>query len=193
MPKYSAKKHRKPRYKQSHRPNSTASIALFELPSNKPRHVVPLANGGRRYLISIWAAIFMPIAAIAAGGIFGMVYAAICVMLGLTHWSEWILFGLFWLWLTESWWFGLSTRKFADVYADRIVMYGVLGRKKYVFSRAKCTFYYIPHNRDITPALWVKRENRQFPIRVDNTLCADWEDFLFETGAVEILGHLRRE
>ncbi len=191
MPKHVPKQSRQPHYKKANRAHRDTSVVWVELPSKKPRYVQPLPNGGRRYLTSPVGAIVMPFAMLAAGGIFAAAYYVVITLLGLSHWFLWVIFSLFWLWLTESWWFGLTTRTFTDVYHDKILIYGAFGCKKYVFWRLQCQFYYRQNNRG-TPALWVKRAKHRLPIRVDNTLCADWEDFLCEVGAREIFGNWLR-
>ncbi|XXQ68057.1 hypothetical protein ACKLNO_10730 [Neisseriaceae bacterium B1] len=192
MPKHIPKQNRQPRYKKANCAQLDTSVAWVELRSQKPRRVQPLPNGGRRYLISPAGAMMMPMAMLAASGIFAAAFYIAITLSGLNHWFAWIIFSLFWLWLTESWWFGLTTRIFADVYREKIVIYGAFGRKKQTLLRSQCQFYYRQSHRDTTPALWVKRANRRVPLRVDNTLCANWEDFLCEVGAREMLGNWLR-
>lgn len=188
MPKHIPKTQRQPRYKKAmHNSKNHHNLVFY---TEQPRHVVRLGNKGLRYTNSLIGSLVMPVGALAIGGIIGFViymafhyYAGLHDISGIMYWVFILMFAPVWLWCSESWWFGLTTRKFADVYPDKIIVYGAWGRKRYQFSRHQCRFFYI--DRRGTPALWVKCSNRKLPIRIDNALCADWQDFLYETGAVD--------
>lgn len=183
MSKHKPKSQRKPHYKKAQQKTINSSIVMVEWRKSSPRHIVRLQNGGRRYKTTLIGSMIMLIAALASGGVMGFIFCAMLhLMLGVPVWAFLLLFVPIWLRLTESWWFGLTTRKFADVYTDKVIVYGAFGRKKYVFDYRQCRFFFRPFNRT-APALWVKRANHKLPIRINTTLCADWKDFLYEVGS----------
>ena len=85
---------------------------------------------------------------------------------------------LFWLWLTEPWWFGLTTRTFAKTTPDSLILYGAFGRVRQRFDRRECIFSEAKNRRGVS--LCVRRHNRYFSRIIDLTSCANAQALFFE-------------
>ena len=179
------KSQHKPLYKKSKRISEhSTTLFMVTMERRNTKHVMRLANGGRRYLVSFVGALMMSVAALALGGILAFVYYFIFNELNIFHWLMWLPFVGLWLWLTEHWWCGLTTCKFADCFANKMIIYGAFGREKYVFDYRQCAFFYTRVGaKGVSIPLWVNCHQRKKWIRIDTAICADWENFLTEVEA----------
>ena len=84
---------------------------------------------------------------------------------------------LFWLWMTEYYWFGLTTRTFTKTTPNALILYGAFGRVRQRFDHRECTF---SETGNRVPTLRVRRHNRYFSRTIDTALCANAEALIFE-------------
>ena len=84
---------------------------------------------------------------------------------------------LIWLRLTEPWWFGLTTRTFAQTTPNSLILYGAFGRVRQRFDRRECTF---SETGSRVPTLRVRRHNRYFSRTIDTALCANAQALICE-------------
>ena len=78
---------------------------------------------------------------------------------------------LFWLWMTEYYWFGLTTRTFAKTTPNTLILYGAFGRVRQRFDRRECTFSKAKGRTGFS--LRVRQQNRYFSRIIDLTSCAN--------------------
>ena len=89
-----------------------------------------------------------------------------------------ILLILFWLWMTEYYWFGLTTRTFAKTTPNSLILYGAFGRVRQKFDLSECTFSEAKDRRGFS--LRVHQQNRYFSRIIDLTSCANPQALIFE-------------
>ena len=85
---------------------------------------------------------------------------------------------LFWLWMTEYYWFGLTTRTFAKTTPNSLILYGAFGRVRQRFDLSECTFSAAKDRRGFS--LRVRQQNRYFSRIIDLTSCANPQALIFE-------------
>lgn len=181
MSRPKSRSHRQPRYKTARSPkpvrSSTDDImqaALMQLGG------VRVQGDSTFYAVSLFGTVIMSVAALALGALAGFVLTA------LPPFSDagiaWRIIlavppVLIWLWLTEPWWFGLTTRTFAKTTPNFLILYGAFGRVRQRFNCRECTFSEIGNR---VPTLRVRRHNRRFSRTIDTALCANPLALIFE-------------
>ena len=131
-----------------------------------------------------WIGMIAMVAATLAGGVLlAFLLMAPLMIAGLPPEQLLILlppFSLFWLWLTESWWFGLTTRRFAKITPDELILYGAFGRVRQTYNRQECSFrggvYELKsfgHPRYVIFKLRSRRPGQRFARGINLSLCAN--------------------
>ncbi|WP_156503504.1 hypothetical protein [Eikenella longinqua] len=138
-------------------------------------------RGGTVYTVSWIGMIAMAAATLAGGVLLAFLLMALLIIVGLI--PELILlppFALFWLWLTESWWFGLTTRRFAKITPGELILYGAFGRVRQTYNRQACSFrggvYELKssgHPRYVFFKLHARRPGQRFARSINLSLCAN--------------------
>ena len=141
---------------------------------------VRVQGGSTFYAVSLFGTVIMSVAALALGAL---------AVFSLTAWLPFSDAGIAWriilavppalsgLWLTEPWWFGLTTRTFAKTTPNSLILYGAFGRVRQRFDRREYTF---SETGNRVPTLRVRRQNRWFSRTIDTALCANAEALIFE-------------
>ena len=80
-----------------------------------------------------------------------------------------------WLWQTEGWWFGLTTRRFAQIENGNLTLYGAFGRTRWQGRIASHRFYYRNGDRTHAPYLLSIEAANERPRRFALNLCRDRE------------------
>ena len=141
---------------------------------------VRVQGGSTFYAVSLFGTVIMSVAALALGAL---------TVFSLTAWLPFSDAGIAWriilavppalsgLWLTEPWWFGLTTRTFAKTTPNSLILYGAFGRVRQRFDRREYTF---SETGNRVPTLRVRRQNWWFSHTIDTALCANAEALIFE-------------
>ena len=142
---------------------------------------VRVQGGSTFYAVSLFGTVIMSVAALALGAL---------TVFSLTAWLPFSDAGIAWriilavppalsgLWLTEPWWFGLTTRTFAKTTPNSLILYGAFGRVRQRFDRREYTF---SETGNRVPTLRVRRQNRWFSRTIDTALCANAEALISKT------------
>ncbi|MFC2417895.1 MAG: hypothetical protein ACFNQI_08130 [Eikenella corrodens] len=128
-----------------------------------------------------WIGMIAMVAATLAGGVLlAFLLMAPLMIAGLPPEQLLILlppFALFWLWLTESWWFGLTTRTFAKITPGELILYGTFGRVRQTYNRQECSFrggvFGLPYPRYKNFRLYARRPGQRFARSINLSLCAN--------------------
>lgn len=141
---------------------------------------VRVQGGSTFYAVSLFGTVIMSVATLALGAL---------TVFSLTAWLPFSDAGIAWriilavppalsgLWLTEPWWFGLTTRTFAKTTPNSLILYGAFGRVRQRFERREYTF---SETGNRVPTLRVRRQNWWFSHTIDTALCANAEALIFE-------------
>ena len=172
-PKY--RSHRQPRYKTVRSPKLVRSLTTDMQAAFMRRGGVRVQGGSTFYAVSLFGTVIMSVAALALGAL--TVFALTALPPFPDAGIAWQIIlavppVLIWLWLTEPWWFGLTTRTFAKITPHALILYGVFGRVRQRFDRRECTF---SETGNRVPTLRVRRHNRRFSRTIDTALCANAE------------------
>ena len=172
--------YRQPRYKTARSPKSVRSLTSDMQAAFIRRGGVRVQGGSTFYAVSLFGTVIMSVAALALGAL---------TVFSLTAWLPFSDAGIAWriilavppalsgLWLTEPWWFGLTTRTFAQATPNSLILYGAFGRVRQRFDRREYTF---SETGNRVPTLRVRRQNRWFSRTIDTALCANAEALIFE-------------
>ena len=180
MSRPKSRSRRQPRYKTAHSPKPVRSLTA-DMQAAFMRHGGVREQGGSTfYAVSLFGTVIMSVAALALGAL---------TVFSLTAWLPFSDAGIAWriilavppalsgLWLTEPWWFGLTTRTFAKTTPNSLILYGAFGRVRQRFDRREYTF---SETGNRVPTLRVRRQNRWFSRTIDTALCANAEALIFE-------------
>lgn len=180
MSRPKSRSRRQPRYKTAHSPKPVRSLTADMQAAFMRRGGVRVQGGSTFYAVSLFGTVIMSVAALALGAL---------TVFSLTAWLPFSDAGIAWriilavppalsgLWLTEPWWFGLTTRTFAKTTPNSLILYGAFGRVRQRFDRREYTF---SETGNRVPTLRVRRQNRWFPRTIDTALCANAEALIFE-------------
>ena len=180
MSRPKSRSHRQPRYKTARSPKPVLSLTADMQAAFMGRGGVRVQGGSTFYAVSLFGTAIMSVAALALGALAGFALTA------LPPFSDagiaWRIIlaippVLIWLWLTEPWWFGLTTRTFAQTTPNSLILYGAFGRVRQRFDRRECIF---SETGNRVPTLRVRRHNRRFSHTIDTALCANAEALIFE-------------
>ena len=180
MSRPKSRSRRQPRYKTAHSPKPVRSLTA-DMQAAFMRHGdVRVQGGSTFYAVSLFGTVIMSVATLALGAL---------TVFSLTAWLPFSDAGIAWriilavppalsgLWLTEPWWFGLTTRTFAKTTPNSLILYGAFGRVRQRFERRECTF---SETGNRVPTLRVRRQNRYFSRTIDTASCANAEALIFE-------------
>ena len=180
MSRPKSRSRRQPRYKTARSPKSVRSLTADMQAAFMRRGGVRVQGGSTFYAVSLFGTVIMSVAALALGAL---------TVFSLTAWLPFSDAGiawrtilavppvLIWLWLTEPWWFGLTTRTFAKTTPNSLILYGAFGRVRQRFDRREYTF---SETGNRVPTLHVRRQNRWFSRTIDTASCANAEALIFE-------------
>ena len=180
MSRPKSRSHRQPRYKTARSPKPVHSLTTDMQAAFMQRGGVRVQGGSTFYAVSLFGTVIMSVAALALGAL------AVFALTALPPFSD---AGIAWriilavppalsgLWLTEPWWFGLTTRTFAQTTPNSLILYGAFGRVRQRFDRRECIF---SETGNRVPTLRVRRQNRWFSRTIDTALCANAEALIFE-------------
>ena len=180
MSRPKSRSHRQPRYKTARSPKPVRSLTADMQAAFMRRGGVLMQGGSTFYTVSLFGTVIMSVATLALGAL---------AVFALTAWPPFSDAGiawriilavppvLIWLWLTEPWWFGLTTRTFAKTTPHALILYGAFGRVWQRFDRHECTF---SETGNRVPTLRVRRHNRRFSRTIDTALCANAHALIFE-------------
>lgn len=180
MSRPKSRSRRQPRYKTARSPKSVCSLTADMQAAFMRRGGVRVLGGSTFYAVSLFGTVIMSVAALALGAL---------TVFSLTAWLPFSDAGIAWriilavppalsgLWLTEPWWFGLTTRTFAKTTPNSLILYGAFGRVRQRFDRREYTF---SETGNRVPTLRVRRQNRWFSRTIDTALCANAEALIFE-------------
>ena len=180
MSRPKSRSHRQPRYKTAPSPKPVRSLTADMQAAFMRRGGVRMQGGSMFYSVSWFGTVIMSVATLALGAL---------VVFALTAWPPLSDAGiawrtilaippvLIWLWLTEPWWFGLTTRTFAKTTPNSLILYGAFGRVRQRFDRHECTF---SETGNRVPTLRVRRHNRYFSRTIDTALCSNAQALIFE-------------
>ena len=180
MSRPKSRSRRQPRYKTARSPKSVRSLTADMQAAFMRRGGVRVQGGSTFYAVSLFGTVIMSVAALALGTL------AVFALTTLPPFSD---AGIAWrtilavppalsgLWLTEPWWFGLTTRTFAKTTPNSLILYGAFGRVRQRFDRREYTF---SETGNRVPTLRVRRQNRWFSRTIDTALCANAEALIFE-------------
>lgn len=172
--------YRQPRYKTARSPKSVRSLTSDMQAAFIRRGGVRVQGGSTFYAVSLFGTVIMSVATLALG------VSAVFALTALPPFSDagiaWrtilaIPPVLIWLWLTEPWWFGLTTRTFAQATPNSLILYGAFGRVRQRFDRREYTF---SETGNRVPTLRVRRQNRRFSRTINTALCANAQALIFE-------------
>ena len=177
-------RHRSPKAQLPERQDTTVPsnyIPEYIQAYTRRRGGVRKQRGGTVYTVSWIGMIAMAAAVPAAGALL-----AVCLVGPLLAWAGLALeqqlillppFALFWLWLTESWWFGLTTRTFAKITPGELILYGEFGRVRQTYNRHECSFrggvFGLPYPRYKNFRLYARRPGQRFARSINLSLCAN--------------------
>ena len=180
MSRPKSRSRRQPRYKNARSPKSVCSLTADMQAAFMRRGGVRMQGGSAFYSVSWFGTVIMSVATLALGAL---------AVFALTAWPPFSDAGiawriilavppvLIWLWLTEPWWFGLTTRTFAKTTPNSLILYGAFGRVRQRFDRREYTF---SETGNRVPTLRVRRQNRRFSRTIDTASCANAEALIFE-------------
>ena len=180
MSRPKSRSRRQPRYKTARSPKSVRSLTADMQAAFMQRGGVRVQGGSTFYAVSLFGTVIMSVATLALGAL---------TVFSLTAWPPFSDAGIAWriilavppalsgLWLTEPWWFGLTTRTFAKTTPNSLILYGAFGRVRQRFDRREYTF---SETGNRVPTLRVRRQNRWFSRTIDTALCANAEALIFE-------------
>ena len=180
MSRPKSRAHRQPRYKTVRSPKPVRSLTADMQAAFMQRGSVRVQGGSTFYSVSWFGTVIMSVATLALGAL---------VVFALTAWLPFSDASIAWrtilaippvlsgLWLTEPWWFGLTTRTFAKTTPNSLILYGAFGRVRQRFDRREYTF---SETGNRVPTLRVRRQNRWFSRTIDTALCANAEALIFE-------------
>ena len=180
MSRPKSRSHRQPRYKTAHSPKPFRSLTADMQAAFMRRGGMRMQGGNTFYAVSLFGTVIMSVATLALGAL------AVFVLTILPPFSD---AGIAWrtilaippvlicLWLTEPWWFRLTTRTFAKTTPHALILYGAFGRVRQRFDRRECIF---SETGNRVPTLRVRRHNRRFSRTIDTALCANTEALIFE-------------
>lgn len=180
MSRPKSRSRRQPRYKTARSPKSVRSLTSDMQAAFIRRGGVRVQGGSTFYAVSLFGTVIMSVATLALG------VSAVFALTALPPFSDagiaWrtilaIPPVLIWLWLTEPWWFGLTTRTFAQATPNSLILYGAFGRVRQRFDRREYTF---SETGNRVPTLRVRRHNRRFSRTIDTALCANPQALIFE-------------
>ena len=141
---------------------------------------VRVQGGSTFYAVSLFGTVIMSVAALALGtlAVFALTTLPPFSDAGIA-WRTILAIPpiLIWLWLTEPWWFGLTTCTFAKTTLDSLILYGAFGRVRQRFDRREYTF---SETGNRVPTLRVRRQNRRFSRTINTALCANAQALIFE-------------
>ncbi len=178
-------RHRSPKAQLPERQDTTVPpnyIPDYIQAYTRRRGGVRKQRGGTVYTVSWIGMIAMAAAVPAAGALLAVcLVGPLLARVGLALEQQLILlppFALFWLWLTESWWFGLTTRRFAKITPDELILYGAFGRVRQTYNRHECSFrggvYELKSTAgDVFFKLHVRRPGQRFARGINLSLCAN--------------------
>ena len=180
MSRPKSRSRRQPRYKTAHSPKSVRSLTTDMQAAFMQRGGVRMQGGSTFYSVSWFGTVIMSVATLALGAL--VVFALTALPPFSDAGIAWRTIlavppVLIWLWLTEPWWFGLTTRTFAKTTPNALILYGAFGRVRQRFDRRECTF---SETGNRVPTLRVRRHNRYFSRTIDTALCANAEALIFE-------------
>ena len=180
MSRPKSRSHRQPRYKTARSPKPVRSPTA-DMQAAFMRHGGVREQGGSTFYSVSWlGTVIMSVATLALGTL------AVFALTILPPFSDadiaWrtilaIPPVLIWLWLTEPWWFGLTTRTFAKTTPNALILYGAFGRVRQRFDRREYTF---SETGNRVPTLRVRRHNRYFSRTIDTALCANAQALICE-------------
>lgn len=180
MSRPKSRSHRQPRYKTARSPKPVRSLTADMQAAFMGRGGVRVQGGSTFYAVSLFGTAIMSVATLALGAL---------AVFALTAWPPFSDAGiawriilavppvLIWLWLTEPWWFGLTTRTFAQATPNSLILYGAFGRVRQRFDRREYTF---SETGNRVPTLRVHQQNRYFSRIIDLTSCANPLALIFE-------------
>lgn len=180
MSRPKSRSRRQPRYKTARSPKPVLSLTADMQAAFMRRGGVLMQGGSTFYTVSLFGTVIMSVATLALGAL------AVFALTALPPFPD---AGIAWqiilavppalsgLWLTEPWWFGLTTRTFAKTTPNSLILYGAFGRVRQRFDRRECTF---SETGNRVPTLRVRRHNRRFSRTIDTALCANPQALIFE-------------
>ena len=181
MSRPKSRSHCQPRYKTARSPKSVLSLTADMQAAFMRRGGVRVQGGSTFYSVSWFGTVIMSVAALALG------VSAVFALTALPPFSDagiaWRIIlaippVLIWLWLTEPWWFGLTTRTFAKTTPNSLILYGAFGRVRQRFDLSECTFSEAKGRTGFS--LRVRQQNRYFSRIIDLTSCANPLALIFE-------------
>ena len=171
---------RQPRYKTARSPKPVRSLTADMQAAFMRRGGVRVQGGSTFYAVSLFGTVIMSVAALALGtlAVFALTTLPPFSDAGIA-WRTILAIPpiLIWLWLTEPWWFGLTTRTFAKTTPNSLILYGAFGRVRQRFDRREYTF---SETGNRVPTLRVRRQNRRFSRTINTALCANAQALIFE-------------
>lgn len=180
MSRPKSRSRRQPRYKTAHSPKPVRSLTADMQAAFMRRGGVRVQGGSTFYSVSWFGTVIMSVAALALGtlAVFALTTLPPFSDAGIA-WRTILAIPpiLIWLWLTEPWWFGLTTRTFAKTTPNSLILYGAFGRVRQRFERREYTF---SETGNRVPTLRVRRQNWWFSHTIDTALCANAEALIFE-------------
>lgn len=181
MSRPKSRSRRQPRYKTAHSPKPVRSLTADMQAAFMRRGGVRVQGGSTFYAVSLFGTVIMSVAALALGAL---------TVFSLTAWLPFSDAGIAWriilavppalsgLWLTEPWWFGLTTRTFAKTTPNSLILYSAFGRVRQRFDRREYTFSEAKGRTGFS--LRVRQQNRYFSRIIDLTSCANPLALIFE-------------
>ena len=181
MSRPKSRSRRQPRYKTAHSPKPVRSLTADMQAAFMRRGGVRVQGGSTFYSVSWFGTVIMSVAALALGtlAVFALTTLPPFSDAGIA-WRTILAIPpiLIWLWLTEPWWFGLTTRTFAKTTPNTLILYGAFGRVRQRFDRRECTFSEATDRTGFS--LRVRQQNRYFSRIIDLTSCANPLALIFE-------------
>lgn len=179
MSRPKSRSHRQPRYKTARSPKPVRSPTA-DMQAAFMRHGGVREQGGSTfYSVSWFGTVIMSVATLTLGvsAVFALTALPPLSDAGIA-WRTILAIPpvLIWLRLTEPWWFGLTTRTFAQTTLHALILYGAFGRVRQRFDRRECTF---SETGGRVPTLRVRRHNRHFSRTIDTALCANAQALIF--------------
>lgn len=179
MSRPKSRSHRQPRYKTARSPKPVRSPTADMQAAFMRRGGVRVQGGSTFYSVSWFGTVIMSVASLAlsVSAVFALTALPPLSDAGIA-WRTILAIPpvLIWLWLTEPWWFGLTTRTFAKTTPHALILYGAFGRVRQRFDRCECTF---SETGSRVPTLRVRRHNRHFSRTIDTALCANAQALIF--------------
>lgn len=174
MSRPKSRSHRQPRYKTTRSPKPVLSLTADMQAAFMRRGGVLMQGGSTFYSVSGFGTVIMTIYVLTVVTVIGFILILLPSFSNASSVRQMLIsipIILFWLWMTEYYWFGLTTRTFAQTTPNSLILYGAFGRVRQRFDLNECTFSEAKGRTGFS--LRVHQQNRYFSRIIDLTSCAN--------------------